>query len=786
MNSSTDSKRGKYAQWSDDSLKLAVKAVLIDGRSKKSVAKQYGLPRQTLQGYVKRAVADSGVEKLRAGHPTTLSSLEEEQLVEVLLTMSQRLFGLSPKVVKLMVFQYCEDNAITHRFNNADKSAGKEWFKGFMKRHAVLSVRVAEATSLQRAIGFNRTKVNSFYDELEKIMFDSNGTQVIPPMNIFNVDESGMTVCHKPGKVVAQRGKHSVGGLTSAEKGNTITVVCCQSAGGFYVPPMLIYPRARVRPEFLDKAPIGSVSAGSKNGWITLELFEKWFDHFVQAVHPEARREPVLLVLDGHSSHTRNLNVIKKARQSNVIILSLPSHCTHRLQPLDVAFFKSLNAFYDQATATWLRQHPGRPVTELEVGELFGTAYGKAATVQNAQSGFKKSGIYPFDRNIFTDEDFAAADATDRPYVTPTTDQDGGSELHSAQEGTAAADEVDENNLVTLHAAQLSLSVSSTVSQDLASNALSSSTVKRCEEQSSADVNLVSLLSEVIAVSLDSTASSSSPVQRCEEQSSSDVNTASLSLEVIDGSPDSTASSPSSVQRCEEQSSADVNTVSLVLEVIDGSSNSTATSPSPVQRCEEQSSADVNTVSISLETIDGSSVPSSAAETPSGRTSTGSTFRSLAGLEIKNTPRAPGKRRKVNHAEIITASPYKSQLEESITSKNLKRQPNKRGKKPANCMKDSEKDEHVQETKSSTAHATVADIDGVEDAVDKEPCVRCKYAFADPRDPHLKDAWDMCKKCCRWWHETCAALCGVYVKQKFTCDECKPSYRCQKRQKRRI
>ena len=70
-----------------------------------------------------------------------------------------------------------------------------------------------------------------------------------------------------------------------------------------------------------------------------------------------------------------------------MIILSLPSHCTHRLQPLDVAFFKSLNAFYDQATATWLRQHPGRPVTELEVGELFGTAYGKAATAQNAQSG---------------------------------------------------------------------------------------------------------------------------------------------------------------------------------------------------------------------------------------------------------------------------------------------------------------------------------------------------------------------------------------------------------------
>ena len=98
-------------------------------------------------------------------------------------------------------------------------------------------------------------------------------------------------------------------------------------------------------------------------------------DHFVDTVCPEVRQQPVLLILDGHSSHTRNLNVIKKARDSNVIIISLPSHYTHKLQPLDLALFKSLNTFYDQTAATWLRGHQGRAITELEVGELFGIAY---------------------------------------------------------------------------------------------------------------------------------------------------------------------------------------------------------------------------------------------------------------------------------------------------------------------------------------------------------------------------------------------------------------------------
>ncbi|XP_065684650.1 uncharacterized protein LOC136096925 [Hydra vulgaris] len=180
---------------------------------------------------------------------------------------------------------------------------------------------------------------------------------------------------------------------------------------------MLIYPRIRLRPEFLDKAPIGSISGGSKNGWITTDLFEKWFDYFLQAVQPQSRNQPVLLILDGHSSHKKNLSVIIKARETNVIILSLLSHCTHKLQPLDVSFFKSLKIFYDQKVSTWLCHHPGRPVTELEVSELFGIANGKAATVQNCQSGFKKCRIYPFNRNVFTKEDFAAAEATDYSIV---------------------------------------------------------------------------------------------------------------------------------------------------------------------------------------------------------------------------------------------------------------------------------------------------------------------------------------------------------------------------------
>lgn len=191
---------------------------------------------------------------------------------------------------------------------------------------------------------------------------------------------------------------------------------CCCSAEGVFVPPMLIYPRIRVKPEFLYRAPTGAIAGGSKNGWITRELFEKWFDHFLKAVHPEAHSQKVLLILDGHSSHTRNINVINKAHLSNVVLLSLPSHCTHKLQPLDLAFFKSANTFYDQSASSWLRLHPGQVITEKEIVELFDEAYGKAATVKNATSGFQKSGIWPFNEHIFMEEHLLVAAVTERPH----------------------------------------------------------------------------------------------------------------------------------------------------------------------------------------------------------------------------------------------------------------------------------------------------------------------------------------------------------------------------------
>jgi len=149
------------------------------------------------------------------------------------------------------------------------------------------------------------------------------------------------------------------------------------------------------------------------------EIFVQWIQHFIKHTKP-TKEHPVLLLLDGHATHVKNLAVIELARKNFITVLCFPPHTTHKLQPLDVSFMRPLSMYYSQEINIYLLNHPGRIVTLHEIGKIFGTAYNKAATVKNAVSGFNKTGIYPYIPEDFSDEDFIAADTTDIPVSTST------------------------------------------------------------------------------------------------------------------------------------------------------------------------------------------------------------------------------------------------------------------------------------------------------------------------------------------------------------------------------
>ena len=131
-----------------------------------------------------------------------------------------------------------------------------------------------------------------------------------------------------------------------------------------------------------------------------------WIKHFHAHVKWSPDK-PGLLILIGQYSHTRNLEAINFARENGIILLHT-HNTTHRLQPLDRTFYKSLMVNYDRVCDKWLRTEK-TTVTVDVVARLFGQAYVAPATMSTAINGFRCTGIWPCDRHVFTDEDYAAA-----------------------------------------------------------------------------------------------------------------------------------------------------------------------------------------------------------------------------------------------------------------------------------------------------------------------------------------------------------------------------------------
>ena len=55
------------------------------------------------------------------------------------------------------------------------------------------------------------------------------------PAQVFNVDEMGMTIVHKPGKVIAELHHSYIYAITLGEKQKNHKIISCMSTVGFVV-----------------------------------------------------------------------------------------------------------------------------------------------------------------------------------------------------------------------------------------------------------------------------------------------------------------------------------------------------------------------------------------------------------------------------------------------------------------------------------------------------------------------------------------------------------------------
>ena len=153
----------------------------------------------------------------------------------------------------------------------------------------------------------------------------------------------------------------------------------------------------------------------------------------------------MLLILDNHDTHI-SIETVDLAKNNGVVMLTLPPHCSHKLQPLDRSVYGPFKAFYNQTANAFMINHPGQPITIHNISQLIGLAYPLAFTPNNISAGFSVSGIYPFNPDVFSEEDFLSSYVTDRQLVED--------DVPSVAAGAGV--EAPEQNRPTQHPASLS------------------------------------------------------------------------------------------------------------------------------------------------------------------------------------------------------------------------------------------------------------------------------------------------------------------------------------------
>lgn len=201
--------------WIEETLLLAIRTIKIDGKKIRATARKFSIPESTFRKRLK----ENSTSHAPLGRKPTFTADEEKELTKHVLTLSKLFYGLTPRELRRIVFEFVQANQINHTFNKTIKIAGKDWLYLFLQRNPEIALRQPEGTSLNRINAFNKEEVNRFFSNLQTVMEKFK----FPPNRIFNMDETGITTVKKNvQKYMAKKGQRELGQQYQMKKGELL------------------------------------------------------------------------------------------------------------------------------------------------------------------------------------------------------------------------------------------------------------------------------------------------------------------------------------------------------------------------------------------------------------------------------------------------------------------------------------------------------------------------------------------------------------------------------------
>jgi hypothetical protein len=244
--------------------------------------------------------------------------------------------------------------------------------------------------------------------------------------NKYNTDEKGV----QPGvsqrvKAFADRDQKDV---YSLEDGNRelITIIETVCADGTALRPTVIFQGKKGDLQWGENNPCNARCVNfnqihprtdpdsighSPKGWTDQDLGLQWLikDFEPQTAARNTSGGYRLLILDGHNSHC-SYKFVKYAEEHRIIIICLPAHTTHALQPCDVCVFAPLEAAWKSEVRTANQTYIS--IDKYNFLTHYHNARERALKKSTILAAFAKTGIHPFNRDAIDKDKFEPAKNT--------------------------------------------------------------------------------------------------------------------------------------------------------------------------------------------------------------------------------------------------------------------------------------------------------------------------------------------------------------------------------------
>ncbi|XP_045771781.1 uncharacterized protein LOC123871831 [Maniola jurtina] len=398
--------RKKRAQWTSQQMENAVKMVERGILSTYTAAARYNIPRRTLRNHL---VSVSTTRKL--GRSAILTTEQEAGLVRRIIRLADVGVPLTSKMLRVQAFSFCKIKKIPNTFNDDKNVAGKKWLRLFLKRHPELARRKAQMMNPARAQKLNKVIVSDHFSKYKSVL-DRLGIEH-KPESIYNIDEKNCRISlHHQQEVLTAKGRKRVHQIAN-EHAESVTVVGCGNAIGSAIPPMILFKGKRLKPEFRDNLPPGSLVKMTPKGSMTTETFIEFINH----LHKYRTSGPCLLIFDGAKCHL-DFTIVEEAEKCGITLYCLPSNTTHELQPMDKSVYRSFEHHWDQELIKYVSQHPERTLNKTSFNVVLSQVWSKCMTITNISNGFRATGLYPYNPDAIPEEAFAPSALSELPNPT--------------------------------------------------------------------------------------------------------------------------------------------------------------------------------------------------------------------------------------------------------------------------------------------------------------------------------------------------------------------------------